>query len=209
MKINSMTQPQTQNAFAYYLESLAALHKHLCPRQVLGVRIGLKGLIELGMIDLALQKPFENYRKRLLTIVETDGCGADGIAVATDCHIGRRTMRLLDYGKVAATLVDRQTGIAVRVRPALKVRDLAQHYAPDARSRWHRYLEAYQIMPDEELLHVQQVQLTQPLEQIISRPRVRVNCVQCGEEVMNEREVVVNGRLLCQPCAKSSYYTSP
>jgi formylmethanofuran dehydrogenase subunit E len=44
--------------------------------------------------------------KRLLTIAETDGCAADGLAVATGCWVGRRTMRILDFGKVAATFVD-------------------------------------------------------------------------------------------------------
>ena len=199
-------QPQTKEIMQPFLEVSAAQHKHLCPRQILGVRIGLRGLLALALIDFTHQTHFENSRKRLLTIVETDGCGADGIAVAADCHVGRRTLRVLDYGKVAATFVDRKTGQAVRVRPALNVRELACDYAPEAKSRWHSYLEAYQIMPDEELLHVQPVQLTHPLEKIISRPLVRVNCAQCGEEVMNEREVVVNGRLLCKQCAHLGYY---
>lgn len=206
-----MMKQQTQTSFSleYYLEKSAAQHKHLCPRQVLGVRIGLRGLRELGVIDDEhAHHPFDNSRKRLLTIVETDGCGADGIAAATDCYIGRRTMRLLDFGKVAATFVNRQTGNAVRVRPALNVRELARMYSPDARSRWHSYLEAYQVMPDEVLLDVQPVLLTQPLEKIISRPRTRVNCAECGEEVMNEREVLVNGRFLCKQCANFGYYAS-
>ncbi|MCZ7672117.1 MAG: formylmethanofuran dehydrogenase subunit E family protein [Chloroflexi bacterium] len=41
--------------------------------------------------------------------METDGCGADGVAVAADCHVGRRTLRVVDYGKMAATFVDVQT----------------------------------------------------------------------------------------------------
>ncbi|MCP4426338.1 MAG: hypothetical protein GY803_17745, partial [Chloroflexi bacterium] len=84
-----------------YLDDSAARHKHLCPRQVLGVRIGLRGLRELDFIDEGYQSRYDNRRKRLLTIVEADGCGADGIAVATDCQVGRRTMRVLDYGKMA------------------------------------------------------------------------------------------------------------
>jgi formylmethanofuran dehydrogenase subunit E len=188
-----------------YLQESAARHKHLCPRQVLGVRIGLRGLLALGLIDEAYT-PFGNKNKRLLTIVEMDGCGADGISVATDCQVGRRTMRVLDYGKMAATLVDTKTGQAVRVWPRSDVRQKARRCAPDARSRWHAYLEAYQIIPDEELLHVQPVELTQSLAEILSRPNLRTNCDQCGEEVMNEREVVVDGRSLCLPCAGNNYY---
>lgn len=201
-----------------YLEESAARHKHLCPRQVLGVRLGLRGLLALGLIDESYP-PFDNKNKRLLTIVEMDGCGADGISVATDCQVGRRTMRVLDYGKMAATLIDTKTGQAVRVWPRLDIRQTARRYVPEARSRWHAYLEAYQIIPDEELLHVQPVELTQSLAEILSRPNLRTTCDHCGEEIMNEREVVVNacteqsrseqgrsGRTLCQSCAGNSYY---
>lgn len=141
-----------------------------------------------------------------LTIVETDGCAADGVSAATDCFVGRRTMRVLDFGKVAATLVDTRTGTAVRVSPQLETRAAARRYAPMARSRWHSYLEAYQIMPDAELLRVQPVELTQTLAQIISRPNLRVACAVCGEEIINEREVAVDGRFLCRSCAGDGYY---
>jgi formylmethanofuran dehydrogenase subunit E len=211
MVIVSTAPPET--ALRPYLQESAVRHKHLCPRQVLGVRIGLRGLLALGLIDETYQ-PFDNKNKRLLTIVEMDGCGADGISVATDCQVGRRTLRILDYGKMAATLIDAKAGQAVRVWPRPEIRQTAGQYAPDARSRWYAYLEAYQIIPDEELLHVQPVELTQPLAAILSRPNVRVTCDQCGEEIMNEREVMVDactepgrsGRTLCQPCAGDSYY---
>jgi formylmethanofuran dehydrogenase subunit E len=45
----------------------------------------------------------------LLTILETDGCAADGVSAATGCWVGRRTLRVEDFGKVAATFVDTQT----------------------------------------------------------------------------------------------------
>lgn len=198
------TAPQ-ETVLRPFLEESAARHKHLCPRQVLGVRIGLRGLLALGLIAEAYT-PFNNKNKRLLTIVEMDGCGADGISVATDCQVGRRTMRVLDYGKMAATLIDTKTGQAVRVWPRADVRQAARQYAPDARSRWHAYLEAYQRIPDEELLHIQPVELTQSLAEILSRPNLRTNCALCGEEVMNEREVMVDGRTLCQSCAGNNYY---
>ncbi|MCP4428406.1 MAG: formylmethanofuran dehydrogenase, partial [Chloroflexi bacterium] len=152
------------------------------------------------------QSRYDNRRKRLLTIVEADGCGADGIAVATDCQVGRRTMRVLDYGKMAATLVDTKTCQAARVWPRSDVRQTAKAYLPEARSRWHAYLEAYQIIPDEEMLHVQTVELTQSIAEILSRPHIRVDCAVCGEEIMNEREVEADGRILCRSCAGDGYY---
>lgn len=188
------------------LAESAERHKHLCPRQVLGARIGLRGLRALGLLDQPYQTRFVNGRKRLLTIVETDGCGLDGVAVAVDCHVGRRTLRLQDYGKVAATFIDTRTGQAVRVWPSPQARERAETAVPQARSRWHAHLEAYQTLPDAALLCVQPVQLTHTIAQILSRPGVRVNCEACGEEIINEREVWENGRILCQSCANGGYY---
>ncbi len=188
------------------LELSAMRHKHLCPRQVLGVRIGLCGLRQLELVDVNYMPRFDNKRKQLLTVVETDGCGADGIAIATDCYVGRRTLRVVDYGKVAATLINRKTGQAVRVWPSSESRNLAEALAPEAESRWHAYLLGYQRMSSADLLRIEPVQLTKTVEEIVSKPNLRVNCDQCGEEIMNEREAVVNGRHLCQPCAGNSYY---
>ena len=95
------------------LDQCAALHHHLCPRQVLGVRMGM---LAGKVLSLALPQS----DKRLLTIMETDGCGADGVAVATNCWVGRRTMRIEDYGKMAATFVDTVTARAVRITPILR-----------------------------------------------------------------------------------------
>lgn len=177
----------------------ATLHQHLCPRQVLGIRMGL-----LGGALLGLDVPQTD--KRLVTFVELDGCGADGIAVATGCWVGKRTLRVLDYGKMAATFVDTETGRAFRVIPHPTARDRAQAYAPDATSRWEGYLLGYQRMPEEELLLAQPVELTWSLEKLMSKHGYRVVCEVCGEDIINEREVVRDGHILCQTCALGSYY---
>src|SRR5690606_33686461 len=181
------------------LDKSAALHSHLCPRQVLGARIGLYA----GAL-LRLELPQED--KRLYTLVETDGCFADGVSVATGCWLGRRTMRLIDYGKVAATFVDTKTWRAMRVWPNPAARGLAGQYAPGAKSRWHAYLAAYQVMPLAELLLARPVELTIDLKALISRPGVRAECDGCGEEIINQREVVRNGATLCRACAEEAYY---
>jgi formylmethanofuran dehydrogenase subunit E len=67
-------------------------------------------------------------------------------------------------------------------------------------------MQAYQILPDEELLTITAVQLIQPVEHIVSRPGVRVECAACGEEIINEREVKRGSQLLCKACAGQSYY---
>ncbi len=208
--LQKTSQPMTETIppaalLELLLAESAARHRHLCPRQVLGVRLGLGGLRALGLLDDTWQR-FENKRKGLLTIVEIAGCGADGIAIATDCSVGARTLWPEDYGKMAATLVDVRREVAIRVAPANNVRDLADLYAPHARSRWHAYLEAYHLIPDELLLNIQPVALRRPVSAILSRPGLRVDCDRCGEEITNEREVHCGDEILCRACAGQSYY---
>ncbi len=144
--------------------------------------------------------------KHLLTIAETDGCAADGIAVATNCWVGRRTLRVEDYGKVAATFVDTRTEQAIRIAPHPTCRECARSYAPEARNKWEAQLLGYQRMPAAELLVVQVVQLKTPAAQLLSRAGVKTVCEVCGEEIMNEREVVREGLTLCRACAGEGYY---
>ena len=182
-----------------FLQEAARSHQHLCPRQVLGVRMGLAAGRWLGLT-------VPQTDKRLLTIVETDGCVIDGLIVATGCRVGHRTMRVLDFGKVAATFVDTLTGRAVRIVPTAGSRQRAKAYAPEATGRWEAYLLGYQRMPEAELLDSQEVALTVSLEKILSKDGYRVNCDRCGEEIINEREVSQDGLTLCRSCAGGAYY---
>lgn len=188
----------TMPALNELLDRTIEMHNHLCPRQVLGVRIGIYAGELLG-----LELPQSN--KRLFTFVETDGCFADGVAVATGCTLGHRTMRLIDYGKVAATFIDTKTDRAVRIWPHPESRQRADDYAAE-RSRWHTQLEAYQLMPVTELLMATSVELNVDLKAIISRPGQRISCAVCGEEILNERERLVDGQLLCPSCVGDSYW---
>jgi formylmethanofuran dehydrogenase subunit E len=181
------------------LERTAALHRHLCPRQVLGVRIGI-----LAGEMLPLELPQNG--KRLLAFVETDGCFADGVSVATGCSIGHRTMRVVDYGKVAATFVDSVTRRAWRIWPSPNARTRAVEFVPEAANRWKAQLEAYQRIPNEELLISREVTLTVDLTAILGKPGTRTTCCLCGEEVLNQREVMKDGRPMCKSCAGERYW---
>ena len=182
------------------LDQSAALHRHLCPRQVLGVRMGLWAG---ELFHLELPQP----QKRLLAIVETDGCFADGVAVAANCWVGRRTLRVEDYGKAAATFVDTDDGRAWRIAPHPAARRRAPAYAPGAANRWEAMLLGYQAMPAAELLVATLVVLRVPVETLVSRAGVRATCEACGEEIINEREVMVDGRIFCRGCAGGGYYS--
>ncbi len=186
---------------SHLLEKSMQDHDHLCPRQILGVRIGLAGMKTLGFDE-------PPTKKQLLIISETDGCFVDGVIAATGCTVGHRTLRVEDYGKVAATFVDIKTGLAVRIAPRLDVRERACTFIPEEPRHYFAQMQAYQAMPDEEMFTMQEVTLTIPLEQILSRPGVRVNCDVCGEEIMNERESCQHGLILCHACAQGGYYQS-
>jgi len=181
------------------LRQSSARHSHLCPRQVLGVRMGLAGLAALG-----LEPPITKYTA--LIIVETDGCFADGIEVATGATIGHRSLRVNDLGKIAATFANLRTGQTIRLSPRPDVRGRARAYAPDGLPHYFAQLQGYQEMPEGELFRYQPVVLRPSLEAIISRPVVRVNCDRCGEEIINERQVVLEGAILCGSCAHQGYY---
>lgn len=189
-----------QNLLSLLKES-AKHHNHLCPRQVLGVRIGLAGIKRLGIET--------SKGERLLVIAETDGCFISGIEAATGTSVRHRTLRVEDYGKVAATFIDIQEDYAVRIAPRLDVRKRAWYYAQHHQNRqYFAMLQGYQVMPEEELLNTEDVELRRSVSKIVSRAGVRVICDCCGEEIFNEREIVNESSRVCRSCAGESYYKS-
>jgi formylmethanofuran dehydrogenase subunit E len=184
----------------HLLEISSRDHSHLCPRQVLGVRIGLRGMRAVNL-DANIDG------KRLLVITETDGCFVDGLSAATRCTVGHRTLRVEDYGKVAATFIDTETGCSMRVSPARDIREKVYQCVTNESRHYFAQMQAYQIMTDDEMFMVREVQLTASIESIVSSPGIRVICDICGEEVMNEREVQRNGLTLCRACDGKAYYT--
>lgn len=177
------------------LLTLSATHHHkICPRQVLGVRAGL-------LAGRLLESPLPQPEKRLIAIAETDGCFVDGVSAATGCYVGRRTLRIEDYGKTAVTFIDTLTEQAVRIAPNNNIRELAWQYASTAKNKWEAQLIGYQRIPDELLFHWQWVKLTVPVRQIVGQAGRRVTCEICGEEIINQREVIREGTVLCKPCA--------
>jgi formylmethanofuran dehydrogenase subunit E len=182
-----------------FLAASAQFHQHLCPRQVLGVRLGMLGL-KIIQLEANLAS------KRLLVITETDGCFVDGLCVVTGCTVGHRTLRVEDYGKTAATFVDTWANRAIRVAPLRDIRSRAQICAEPGTQPYEAQMQAYQVLPDHEMFSYRDVTLKTPLEQILSQPGLRVCCSQCGEEIMNAREVQQGDQTLCQPCAQGGYY---
>jgi formylmethanofuran dehydrogenase subunit E len=177
-----------------------AQHASLCPRQILGVRIGLAG-------GKALELELPCQDKNLFVIAETDGCFLSGLQAATGCTAHHRTLRIVDMGKVAATFVDIKSGQAMRIAPQPNVRQRARDYAPGEKDTYTAQLRGYQIMPDNELLKMEPLRLKVSVQDLISQPGLRVMCEHCGEEIINAREVRRNGKVFCRACAGFAYYT--
>lgn len=182
------------------LAESAALHGHICPGQVLGVRMAICGCRELG-----IERPKEEA-KRMVVYVEIDRCAADAIQVVTGCKLGKRTMKYIDYGKLAATFVDLQTGDAVRVVAREDAREKATLYHREEWTKHQVEVAAYKAMSDEELFYIEPVVVEIPAEDMPGPPLRRIICDQCGEGVNDYREVLVAGKMLCRACAYGSYY---
>jgi len=187
-------------SLAEFLELAAQSHGHMCPGQVLGVRMAMRGLRELGFDDPA------KFRKRLVTFVEIDRCATDAVSLVTGCRLGKRSLKFLDYGKVAATFLDLETRRALRVLARDDSRAKAKSMFPEIAEESKRQLEAYKVMDEAELFVVENVEVNLPADDLPGRPRSRVACDECGEGINDGRERRVNGRVLCRSCAGENYY---
>ena len=192
----------TNKTFEQLLEESVAIHGHLCPGQVLGVRLAMLGLRLSGITD-----PKGRDRKKLIVYVEIDRCATDAIQSVTGCSLGKRSLKWMDYGVMAATFVNTETGKAIRIVAREESRELAAKYLPEIENKYKRQIEAYRIMSDEELFSVQNVSVKIPEKDMPGRPSRRVQCESCGDWVQDHRDVVTDGRILCRACAHGGYYS--
>ncbi len=188
-------------SFAELLEASTRIHGHICAGQVIGVRMSMLGLERIGIAD-----PRGKDRKKLYVIVEIDRCATDAIQSVTGCSLGKRSMRWMDFGIMAATYVNLETGAAVRITAREESRKLAGKYCTGTIDKYKRQLEAYRIMPENELFKIEKVRAIIPECDLPGRPMRRVQCEECGDWVQDCREVEKDGLTLCRACAGSGYY---
>jgi formylmethanofuran dehydrogenase subunit E len=184
-----------------YLRDAEQAHGHLCAGQVLGVRMAMLGLAQLGIED-----PQGKDRKRLVTFVEIDRCATDAVAVVTGCRLGKRALKFRDWGKVAATFVDTASGKAVRVAARESSKALARSLHPEIANKNQQQMLAYREMRDGDLFDLQWVKVELPPEEFPGYKGERVVCEKCGEGINFKREVRRRGKVLCRACAGESYY---
>jgi formylmethanofuran dehydrogenase subunit E len=186
---------------AEYLDLAAVAHGHLCAGQVLGVRLAMLGLKELGIDDPIAE------RKRIVTYVEIDRCVTDAVALVANCRLGKRALKFRDWGKVAATFCDLQTGRAVRIAAKESSKQTAKEMFPEL-PKDQGQQKAYGQLPDDVLFSKQWVKVEIGPEELPGFRGPRVVCAQCGEGINFKREVERDGRTLCRGCAGTPYYTT-
>jgi formylmethanofuran dehydrogenase subunit E len=184
-----------------YLQDAEQAHGHLCAGQVLGVRLAMLGLTKLGIDD-----PCGKDRKRLVTFVEIDRCATDAVAVVTGCRLGKRALKFRDWGKMAATFVDVNSGKGVRIAAKESSKVLARQMHPELANKNSQQMLAYREMTDDDLFATEWVKVNLPPEEFPGYKGERIVCEICGEGITFRREVRRDGKLLCRGCAGERYY---
>jgi formylmethanofuran dehydrogenase subunit E len=180
-----------------HMARAAILHPCLCPRQIIGLRMARLACRWLE-VDPALQ------RKQIFVYMEMGRCAADSVILVTGASPTNQLMKLLDYGKLAATFVNLKTETAIRVSEHRQARETAAAMLPSQSDTWHAQLEAYQYMSDEQLLCWQEVNLIEPLPCIPEK--FVVHCSRCGDRINEHAHVVIAHLPVCKPCVHGAYY---
>ena len=192
-------------SFEELLVQAEAAHGHLCAGQILGVRMALLGVARLGIAD-----PRGADRKRLVTFVEIDRCATDAIALVTGCRLGKRALKFRDWGKMAATFADLESGRALRLVAVETSRELARRRYARVEDPNRQQMLAYRELADAELFREQWVTVRIDPADLPGYRGQRHICPLCGEGVNFSRFAEVDGRRLCLSCAHPELrYWSP
>ena len=190
------------NSIDELLKEAELAHGHLCAGQVLGVRMAMLGMEKLGIED-----PRGKDRKRLVTYVEIDRCATDAVAVVTGCRLGKRGLKFRDWGKMAATFVDLESGRAVRVAAFESSKQKARELHPEIENKNHQQMLAYREMSDADLFSTEWVKVDVPPSEMPGYKGERIVCAKCGEGIQFKKEIVREGETLCRGCAGEQYWT--
>lgn len=178
------------------LKEAELAHGHLCAGQILGVRMAMLGCSRLG-----IEEPRGKDRKRLVTFVEIDRCATDAIGVVTGCRLGKRALKFRDWGKMAATFIDLQSGRAIRVAATESSKARAKEMYPHIEQKNQQQMMAYREMPDAELFTEEWVRVELEAKEFPGYKSGRIACAKCGEGINYDRQVVLDGETLCEGCA--------
>ncbi|HEV2834082.1 MAG TPA: FmdE family protein [Pyrinomonadaceae bacterium] len=184
------------------LQQCERLHGHMCAGQLLGARMALLGCRLVGLED-----PRGADRRKAIVWVEIDRCMADAVSAVTGVRLGKRSLKYVDYGKVAATFLNAETNKAVRVVALESSRALADERYSSISDKRDRQFRAYSEATDEDLFKVEFVAVELNEMDVPGSPRSRVICAVCSEGVNDGREVLrADGSVVCRGCEGETYY---
>lgn len=173
----------------------------LCPGAVLGVRMAVLGCSLVGV-----DHSQHNHEKNLIVWVEIDRWLADAVELVTGVRLGRRTMKFLDYGKLAATFLNHETGKAVRIVARESSRGLADIRHPEIESKHERQMRTYREASNDDLFDVMPAAVELASLDAPGHPLSRVICQLCGEGVNDGREIAqLDEIILCRPCSNVQF----
>lgn len=195
------------------LAKAGELHGHFCPFLAIGVKGGVRAIEALDVSSSGMEE--------VIAILETNNCFSDGIQYVTGCSFGNNALIYRDYGKTAFTLAKR-SGEAVRVsvkdigkflderepeisRLFQKVVVNRQGTVEDRKrlmENWRRIAFEMLTISDEDLFNVERMTIQVPA---YSRIFANVKCAICGENVMETRTRVKNGKSVCIACSGQEY----
>jgi formylmethanofuran dehydrogenase subunit E len=184
------------------VELAARTHGHLCPGQVIGVRMSILGL---GLLGYSCPPGYPDI-KNLVGIVEIARCLADAVATSTGLRMGRSSLKLVNLGLLAATFLDLPSGRAVRLHSREQARDLAWEYAPGITDPHATQTAAYRIMPDDELFDVREVKVHLEPDELPGARSPKVVCSKCGAVVRSGQARTGPSGPLCRVCAGEAYF---
>jgi len=194
-------------------------HGHLCAGQILGVRMAMLAMNRLG-IRSPRKKTLPNGdlnpdRKRPVVFVEIDRCATDAIGVVTGARVGKRALKLRDWGKMAATFIDIDAKLApdsykgVRIVALEGSKQRARELHPELEKN-EAQMRAYRELPDGELFSEQWVRVPLSPREFPGYKGERLACARCSEGINFDRFIERDGERLCLACANpSSLYYQP
>ncbi|MCL2503150.1 MAG: FmdE family protein [Coriobacteriia bacterium] len=166
-------------------------HGHLCAGMVLGIRMARHTLSLMGIEDPRADRD-------LIVFVEMSRCPADAAYAVTGITVGRRRLKVVDMGKFAMTFVDPRTDRAFRAHPTALVPHAPRGIDPIA---------FFSGLADEEMFAVVPVKVKIPPLEMPGAPTHRVTCAECGEEVLDGKELEIEGRTVCRLCGEMEAYS--
>ena len=191
------------------IERARNLHGEICPGVVLGTKMSMAAMKELGMDPT-------KHNKDLIVYVEIDRCITDAIQAITGCTLGQRNLKYRDYGKFIATFVDMATGRAIRVSARDDKLDSCPGFwtwlentieqnenntSDQEKKDIEAAVEKLSKMSEKELLKIEEVKIEVPENDIPGFPQYITICSICGEHVIDQKEFVIGGEIICESCA--------